>query len=123
MRFFIAFVFCVLLGSIALFWHPAAEQKISDDPDLSLPAFSRCRADTDCKLVALPCGAIGASNATQHKFVRRWYQKKIDSQTCPATAPSAHKAVCANNLCIAKPDTNTTTGYSVVDTPEPAHVP
>ena len=113
MRIFQAFGFAMLIGMLFVFWQPDAPPAVSDDPDLSLPAFAACTADTDCKLVALPCGAIGAANTAQHKFVFNWYQEKIRHSACPAApADTLYHARCVQNLCTA-----------VAAQTEPPHVP
>lgn len=105
MRVFLAFGFAFLIGMLVVFWQPARTPVVSDDPDLTLPAFAGCAADTDCKLVALPCGQMGAANAAQHKFVFNWYQQKIRHSTCPPTpAGQGYHARCMNSLCTAVPN-------------------
>lgn len=113
MRIFLAFGIAVLIGMLFVFWQPAPPPAINDDPDLSLSAFAGCTVDADCKLVALPCGKIGAANTAQHKFVFNWYQEKIKQQRCPAAAPAAlYRAYCDSGICtVAK------------DTTDPTHVP
>lgn len=110
MRIFLAFGLALMIGMLFLFWQPAPPPAVSDDPDLSLPAFAGCAADTECKLLALPCGKIGAANAAQHKFVAEWYREKIKQQRCPADTPTVrYRAQCDEGICkavtdIAEPD-------------------
>ena len=81
--------------------------------NLTLPAFAGCAADADCKLVALPCGKMGAANTAQHKFVFNWYQEKIQHSACGAMPPDQlYHARCTQGICTAVPDKT-----------EPHHVP
>lgn len=115
MRLFMTFAACLMLGFLAFCTHSSIDPLISDDPDLTLPAFAGCKADQDCKLVALPCGGMGAAKQSQHRYVQDWYNDVMTRIRCPMpnVKPAApHAAVCIDNLCVAKPVT-----------PEPAHVP
>lgn len=115
MRFFITFTACLMLGFLAFCTHSGMPAQISDDPDLTLPAFAGCTSDQDCKLVALPCGEIGAAKQSQHRYVQDWYNDVMTRMRCPmpeVKSAAPHTAACVNNICVAKPGT-----------PEPAHVP
>ena len=53
MRIFLAFGLALMIGMLFLFWQPAPPPAVSDDPDLSLPAFAGCAADTDSQAEAV----------------------------------------------------------------------
>jgi hypothetical protein len=125
MRIFLAFGLALLIGLMLLFWHPAPPALIDDNPDLSLSAFAGCTVDTDCLLVALPCGETGAARQSQHRYVQDRYNDLMTRMRCPmpVVPPRApHRAVCMDNICVALPD-NVTEHAPQPDQAEPQNVP
>lgn len=106
MRIFLAFGCAGLIGLLLLAAFPAPMMEMNDGPDLSLPAFAGCAADAECKLVALPCGATGAANARQHRYVQDYYNDLMTRMRCPmpdVPTRTPHRAACVENICTALP--------------------
>lgn len=117
MRIFLAFAFAFIIGVLLVIWQPDATPVISDAPDLSLSAFAGCAADTDCKLVDLPCGETGAASQNRQRYVQDWYNDHMARMRCPlpVVPPRApHRAACIDSIC---------TAIAVPPAEAPPHVP
>lgn len=99
MRFALPVLFILIVSAVIVLSH-RAETPVSDTPDLSLPVYSACTADSDCTLVSLPCGAVEAARKDRRKELQHYYNSVKTRIRCARTEPPQMlHAVCTAKHC------------------------
>lgn len=101
--------FALLISAVIVFTHENIAQ-VDDTPDLSLPAYSACHTDSDCTLIALPCGGISGLRKERRAEVRHYYSTRQENAVTRGAAPCTPQipteimqAACRDNRCTALP--------------------
>jgi hypothetical protein len=89
------YAFFFILFSLAA--APAAAER----PNLADPAYTVCRASTDCAIVYPPCGAPAAVNKPHERQVAAWYDHLRPHAQCAPwlKLPEAGALSCVKNRC------------------------
>ena len=103
MRFAFPLMVLTILAAVIMMSHeniPLA----SDTPDLSLPVYAACTADSDCTLLSLPCGEVGAARQDRRRELQHYYDDVKKRIRCARIAePQMLKARCVAQRCAALP--------------------
>ncbi|MDP2205959.1 MAG: hypothetical protein Q8K65_06580 [Alphaproteobacteria bacterium] len=103
MRIALPVLFILIISTVIVLVHDSAPA-IGDDPDLALPIYSACIADSDCTLVSLPCGAIAAARKDRRTELQHYYDDvKFRIRCAKIEEPQLLRAVCAEKKCTAVP--------------------
>lgn len=106
MRLALPLLFILLVSAVIVFVHDGAAV-MGDDPDLSLPVYSACTADSGCTLVSLPCGAVAAARSDRRKELQHYYDDVKTHIRCGRLEePQMLRAVCRESRCAALPPDN-----------------
>lgn len=103
MRIALPILFIAIILTVIVLVHDSAPA-IGDDPDLALPVYSACTADSGCTLISLPCGAIAAARQDRRAELQHYYDDvKTRIRCARIEEPQMLRAACMQNRCTIAP--------------------